>query len=245
MRRLLIALLVFVQSFLAAPAQESPRTPHPRAVVEMFTSQGCSACPAADRLLGEIARDPTIIALSYSVQIWDHLGWRDTLATPENTARQKAYSEARGDRRVYTPQAVINGVFHAIGSSRSEIEARYVAAASGPAAAALSVPVTIEREGARVKVSLGARGDVGAARILIVTFERERRVVIARGENKGHTLTYFNAVRSFMDRGGWTGAAMSIGFDLPNDAGLGAAVLLQAVDNAGAPGVILGAAQTR
>lgn len=242
MRRLLATFLLLMLPALAAVAQESLR---PRAVVEMFTSQGCSACPAADRLLGEMALDPTVIALSYSVQIWDHLGWQDTLATPENTARQKAYSEARGDRRVYTPQAVINGLFHAIGSSRAEIESRCVPAASGAAAAALSVPVTIEREGARVKVRLGARSDVGAARILIVTFERERSAAITRGENKGHTLTYVNAVRSFTDSGRWTGAAMSMGFDLPNDPGLGAAVLLQAFDEAGAPGVILGAAQTR
>src|ERR1700760_243304 len=94
----------------------------PRAVVELFTSQGCSSCPPADKLIGELAKDPSIIALSLPIDYWDYLGWKDTLADKRFTARQKAYSHMRGDREVYTPQVVINGSVHVIGSDRESIE---------------------------------------------------------------------------------------------------------------------------
>src|SRR5215831_15615847 len=84
----------------------------PRAVIELFTSQGCSSCPPADQLLGELTGDPSLVAVSVPVDYWDYLGWKDTLADPHNTARQKAYAHARGDGQVYTPQVVVNGAMH-------------------------------------------------------------------------------------------------------------------------------------
>src|SRR5437016_13539242 len=81
-----------------------PAHADPRAVVELFTSQGCSSCPPADRIIGELAKDPSIIALSLPIDYWDYLGWKDTLADARFSARQKAYSKMRGDREVYTPQ---------------------------------------------------------------------------------------------------------------------------------------------
>src|SRR6202020_153696 len=81
----------------------------PRALLELFTSQGCPSCPAADKLLGDLATDPTLIALSDPIDYWDYLGWKDTLASPAHSARQRAYARMRGDREVYTPQIVING----------------------------------------------------------------------------------------------------------------------------------------
>src|SRR5690242_1267851 len=88
----------------------------PRAIIEVFTSQGCSSCPRADKLLGEFAKDTSILALSLPVDYWDYLGWKDTLAPPLHTAKQRAYSRARGDREIYTPQAVVNGAIPVIGS---------------------------------------------------------------------------------------------------------------------------------
>src|ERR1700704_408029 len=96
----------FVAAFIGpAPGASA----EPRAVIELFTSQGCSSCPAADKVLGELAKDPNVIALSLPIDYWDYLGWKDTLADSRFTARQKAYSRARGDRDVYTPQAVVHG----------------------------------------------------------------------------------------------------------------------------------------
>ncbi len=81
----------------------------PRAVIELFTSQGCSSCPPADKLIGEFAADPSLVSISLPIDYWDYLGWKDTLADPHHTARQKGYSKVRGDREVYTPQALTVG----------------------------------------------------------------------------------------------------------------------------------------
>src|SRR6266404_3938477 len=99
-----------------------PAHADPRAVVELFTSQGCSSCPPADKIMGELAKDPSIIALSMPIDYWDYLGWKDTLADARFSARQKAYSHMRGDRDVYTPQVIVNGSVHLIGSDRAGIE---------------------------------------------------------------------------------------------------------------------------
>src|ERR1700727_697318 len=99
-----------------------PAHADPRAVVELFTSQGCSSCPPADKIIGELAKDPSVIALSMPIDYWDYLGWKDTLADARFSARQKAYSQVRGDRDVYTPQDVGNGESHLIGSDRAGIE---------------------------------------------------------------------------------------------------------------------------
>src|SRR5437764_2212404 len=99
-----------------------PAHADPRAVVELFTSQGCSSCPPADKVLGELANDPSVIALSLPIDYWDYLGWKDTLADSRFTARQKAYSRSRGDRDVYTPQLIVNGAAQVIGSDRAKID---------------------------------------------------------------------------------------------------------------------------
>ncbi|HSJ39938.1 MAG TPA: DUF1223 domain-containing protein, partial [Xanthobacteraceae bacterium] len=99
-----------------------PAHADPRAVLELFTSQGCSSCPPADKILGELAQDPSVIALSMPIDYWDDLGWKDTLADARFSARQRAYSRMRGDREVYTPQVVVNGTVHVIGSDRESIE---------------------------------------------------------------------------------------------------------------------------
>ena len=114
----------------------------PRAVIELFTSQGCSSCPPADKLLGQFISDPSLIPISLPIDYWDYLGWKDTLADPRNSARQRAYSRMRGDREVYTPQVVVNGSVQALGSDKEAIEAAIVASRkSGPT---LSLPVTMK-----------------------------------------------------------------------------------------------------
>lgn len=228
---------------LGVPAAAAER---PRGVIELFTSQGCSSCPPADRLMGELARDPSLVALSYAVTYWDYLGWRDTLASAENTERQQAYAEARGDRQVYTPQMVVDGVWHAVGSDRDEIATKVAKRGMGKGTQALIVPVTIERKDGKLDVMIGAAGaTVPPARILLVTFEREHTVAIGRGENEGATVTYYNVVRAMKDCAKFEGAATMLRLDAPTDANLGAAVLVQAIGTGEAPGVILGAAQLR
>src|SRR5438445_745654 len=122
-----------------------PAHADPRAVVELFTSQGCSACPPADKIIGELAKDPNVIALSLPIDYWDYLGWKDTLADSRFSARQKAYSHMRGDRDVYTPQVVVNGSKHLIGSDRAGIEGAIKD--TGKSVGVMSVPVTMTLSG--------------------------------------------------------------------------------------------------
>ena len=102
-------------------------------MIELFTSQGCSSCPPADRIFAKLAREPDIITLSLPVDYWDRLGWKDTLAKHIFTERQVAYSKVRGDGEVYTPQAVVNGTVHVVGSQRAAIDAGVALTAAGPA----------------------------------------------------------------------------------------------------------------
>src|SRR5437764_14321317 len=138
-----------------------PAHADPRAVVELFTSQGCSSCPPADKIIGELAKDPSVIALSMPIDYWDYLGWKDTLADARFSARQKAYSHVRGDREVYTPQVVINGSLHVVGSDRPAIEDAI--GVTQKADGVMSVPVTVMQVGKQINVSVAASGRSGAA----------------------------------------------------------------------------------
>src|ERR1035438_3661050 len=133
----------------------------PRAVVELFTSQGCSSCPPADKIIGELAKDPSVIALSMPIDYWDYLGWKDTLADARFSARQKAYSRMRGDRDVYTPQVVVNGSIHVVGSDRAGIEGAIDDTTK--TGSAMSVPVTVSIIGKQINVSVAASRAPSAA----------------------------------------------------------------------------------
>jgi hypothetical protein len=215
----------------------------PRAVLELFTSQGCSSCPPADKLLGEYAARDDILALSFNIDYWDYLGWKDTLASHDFSDRQKAYSEARGDRQVYTPQVVVNGSEHVIGSNRAALEA----AVGRAEASGLPVPITLTSTEDAVQVNIGATADPkhrkGTA--WLVMYDPTVSVVISRGENRGTTVTYHNVVRKMRPIAMWKGEAMSV--DLPKSemshAKVGhCAVLLQTEKQRGLPGAVIGAA---
>ncbi len=118
-RRLVLSFAVLASGLLGL----APSNAAPNAIIELFTSQGCSSCPAADQLAGELSRDPSLVVMSLAIDYWDYIGWKDTNAIPGHSKRQRAYSVTRGDREVYTPQVVVNGVAQAIGSDRNAIEA--------------------------------------------------------------------------------------------------------------------------
>jgi hypothetical protein len=184
----------------------------PRAVVELFTSQGCSSCPPADRLLGELARDPTIVAMSLPIDYWDYLGWKDTLADPRHSARQRGYARTRGDREVYTPQAVINGAVHALGSDKAAIEAAIRATRAD--ASTLSVPVKLSLVADRLDVTIAAGpGAPADAEVWLCELSRAVPVAIGRGENGGRSIVYHNVVRRWVRLGDWNGGERS--FSVP------------------------------
>jgi hypothetical protein len=234
-----------------------------RAVVELFTSQGCSSCPAADRLLAELKRDPTLIVVSLPVTYWDYLGWKDTLADPRHTARQTAYSHGRGDRAVYTPQVVVNGTLPALGSDRVAIEGAM--AKSRARGGALSVAVRLSVADGKVSVSAeppkgGVAAGVAAAgpaasapaaamagEVWLLGVSSAVEVAVGRGENNGRTIVYSNVVRRWHKLGDWTGGlrawSVPVG-EIAGDKVDAVAVLIQG-GSAAAPGTIFGAAFER
>src|SRR5690348_10876657 len=115
-------LMVLAVLAVTTRALAEPQAPSDKAVLELFTSQGCSSCPPADVLLGELAKKPGIVTLSYSVDYWNYLGWRDTLSSSANSQRQRDYAQMRGDGSVYTPQMVVNGITHVNGANEAAIE---------------------------------------------------------------------------------------------------------------------------
>jgi hypothetical protein len=224
-----------------------PAHADPRAVVELFTSQGCSSCPPADKVMGELAKDPSVIALSLPIDYWDYLGWKDTLADSRFTARQRAYSHMRGDRDVYTPQAVINGSVHVIGSDREGIEGAIIDTTKSDDV--MSVPVSMTLSGEQLNVSVAASHAGSSAshgEIWICAISKAVPISIARGENRGHEVIYHNVVRNLLKVGDWDGTAGNWTVPLENISreGVDAAAVYVQDGNRERPGPMLGAAFT-
>ena len=195
---------------------------HP-VVVELFQSQGCSSCPPANANLNAMAGRPEVLALSYGVTYWDNLGWKDTFASPRNTARQWAYARSLGHANVGTPQVVIDGRRDLVGIDRAGLEAA-VRAAARPAGPVLEV--TADR------VAIGAsKAPTRAADVWLVRFDpRVRQVSIQRGENGGKTLPHRNVVVAMSRLGVWSGQAVSFNLPASGDPALATAVLVQTAD---------------
>jgi hypothetical protein len=233
----LSALVAVVVSTAGAGAGEK------RAVVELFTSQGCSSCPAADELLGKLAKDPSLVAMSLPIDYWDYLGWKDTLAKPGHTARQRGYAKLRGDRAVYTPQVVVNGTMHVQGSDPAAIESAIVQTRHQPGTLALPLTLTIDAGRINVAVPGSVDGRAGAE-VWLCALTKSIPVDIGRGENRGRAITYYNVVRRWVKLGDWTGTARTFSApisDIAVDDVNAVAALLQAGENA-KPGRMLGAA---
>jgi hypothetical protein len=220
--------------YLSTEAAAGPPT-----VLELFTSQGCSSCPPADRLFAKLADDPQFIVLSLPVDYWDRLGWKDTFAKHAFTERQRAYASMRGDGQVYTPQAVINGSEHANGSSRGAIDA------AAETTSNLSVPVSAERAGHDVVVSVGAPpgGSEVNATIVLLPYLASREVAIGRGENAREKVTYTNIVRDIVPIGRWSGQPFTRAIAAKDFERYDGIVVLLQAGTPEQPGAILGAAR--
>ena len=239
--RALWAAMLFAAATLASEARAEPV----RAVVELFTSQGCGACRTADPVLRDLARQPGVIALTLPVTYWDYLGWKDTLASRPLTERQRAYARGRGARQVFTPQAVVDGSGVAVGSDRAALDKlmRDAVPYGG-----FPVPVRSQVRGDRILIEIGAATDAkteARGEIWLLPVLRSRVVAIQAGENSGRTATYVNVVRDLQHLGHWNGQAVS--FTVPDkqaeiaDADSWVVLLQSGGDNR--PGRIIGAAK--
>ncbi|HJZ33986.1 MAG TPA: DUF1223 domain-containing protein [Hyphomicrobiaceae bacterium] len=183
----------------------------PVAVVELYTSQGCSSCPTADALLARLAGRAEVVALSLPVDYWDYLGWRDTLANSKYTERQRAYAKARGDGAIYTPQAVINGLAHVNGGDEGEI--LQAIERTSKLVAAQRVPVQLSEVKGKLVVEASAAPPgtaVKDATLWLAIMSPKVEVSIGRGENQGRKITYTNVVRELMPIGSWSGKALTV-----------------------------------
>ncbi len=207
-------------------------------VVELFTSQGCSSCPPADRFMEELSRTQGVVALTLPVDIWDYLGWRDTFAKREFSLRQQAYAPHMPSKSVFTPQMVVGGRADTVGSRRGEVLALIEAQAAEPGGA--DVALTLEGGALRVRVT-GAQARSGTATVWLARVLSSREVNIGDGENRGRVIVYSNVVRHLAPIGMTQGGAADL--TAPADLDIGEiydrfAVVVQD----GEAGPILGAA---
>ncbi|MEO9468971.1 DUF1223 domain-containing protein [Parasphingorhabdus sp.] len=219
----------------ANPSDTTFQSPNP-VVVELFTSQGCSSCPPADMLASRLAKDSSLLVISRPVTYWDRLGWKDTLASEDNTRLQRAYA-AKGNAGsgVYTPQIVINGGGGAVGSRESDVRS-LVRLAKG-------------RPGPIIETEIGETGGITVtidgqsqymARVSLLALSSSETVQIGRGENGGRKLHYTNVVKDEWSLGSWTGRPVSFSIPAENLSIAGADKYAIIVQRPGA-GTIVGA----
>jgi len=198
----------------------------PLTVVELFTSQGCSSCPPADAFQGDLAQREDVLALSFHVDYWDYIGWKDPFSSPEASARQRSYAHYFKTGHVYTPQMVIDGRYGEVGSHRGKVLSRMNASIGFPKA-----DVQVEGKENLISIEVGnydgaLNDEVG---VYLVLLDKKHETQIRKGENAGRFLSNHNVVREVRWVGKWTGKASQFSIDKASLNGLGdrCAVLLQ------------------
>ena len=189
-----------------------PETESRPVVVELFTTQGCSSCPTADSYLGQLAQRKDVLPLSYHVDYWDYIGWKDQFSDPAYVGRQRAYAMTLGHHMVYTPQVVVAGAVDAQGSERSVIEQKIREAK----ARQRMYPLEVARDpqSGEVLLELPEAPLPVPATIWLVTYQYKDQAAIDRGVNSGRTLDSFNTVRSLQKVGVWNGKAGTMALQL-------------------------------
>jgi hypothetical protein len=181
-----LAILLALAGCSPAHGESTPTGP---VILELFTSQGCSSCPPADKLLGKLTTDKQLVGLSFHVDYWNDLGWKDPYSTAAWTRRQHAYAAALGDDRVYTPELVVGGTVGMVGSNVAAIS-NAIAKAERPAL--LAAKPVWSKDTLELTTTAPANADV-----YVAVFESARTNKVPRGENSGTTSAHKNVVRRF------------------------------------------------
>lgn len=222
----------------AMPAHAENLRLKPKAVVELFTSQGCAQCPPADALLTSLAAEGDVVALAYHVDYWDYVGWQDTFGDAAYSDRQRDYAKSWGSSRIFTPQMVINGKKGVVGSRRGEVHGALDAAS-------LPLAVDVTHEGDMLRIVIPPDQRLDDAVVWMVTYLDRADVSIDTGENAGKAMVYTQVVTDRQVLGMWEGASgANIKLPIPevlSEASTGIAVIVQQ-EHDGLPGPILGAA---
>jgi hypothetical protein len=226
--------LLLLSAQFATRAKSEERTSRGPSVVELYTSQGCSSCPPADAVLGELASMPNTIALAFHVDYWNGLGWPDHYSLPTATERQRVYTRSLGLSSAFTPQAVVDGRASFVGSDKTRI-------LSAMSESANSVPVMLQVTDGSLRAHLPERADHSSYAVYAAAYLPHALTPVGRGENSGRTLQEFNIVRQFRSMGTWKGQASDFSARLdsfPADAAY-VAVLVQREPQ----GIIVGSAK--
>lgn len=225
-----------------ATAQLAPVSTAP-VVVELFTSQGCSSCPPADMLLGQLAGRADVIALSLHVDYWDYLGWVDELAQPAFTLRQKAYAHVSGARAIYTPQMIVAGSDAVMGPNAAELAELIARYALEPE----RIGLRIAHEGGQLQIEVVADPPLEREVVLqVVRYLPKVHVAIVSGENAGRNADYFNVATRWTTLAEWDGKAplvLSLVLDGPEPAVLIVQELRPGGKYSALPGPIIAAAR--
>jgi hypothetical protein len=220
-----IACLLAATVLGAVPGAVSAKGP---VVVELFTAQGCASCRKADRLIAQMAERPGLIVLTWAVDYWDYLGWKDTFAQPEFAARQRAFARHLGPQDVYTPQVIVGGASQASGDDAAGVEALIRKALRD----------ADRRRRARPRIRFLGRGlvRIGAGRspgardeVWLVRYDpHEQNVTVTAGDNSGATVAEGHVVKQVVRLGAWGGRPITIKTPAPTEEGLESVVLVQA-----------------
>lgn len=216
-RILALAVFALLATSVAARAADRP------VVVELFTSQGCSSCPPAEAYLQDLAKRDDILALEFHVDYWDYIGWKDRFAKRAFTNRQQGYVYSLKGRYKYTPQMVVDGVSHAVGSNRRaierEIERRRSAMQDGPR-------IAVRKSDGNIYARIGGAETDGMYDIVFVTFDKDHKTEVKRGENRGRTLVNARVVREYEMLGSWNGAPVDLKIPIAGRPGNGGCAIL-------------------
>jgi len=207
-----IALLTLTCFVLEVPSEHllaQPSASRGPAVVELYTSQGCSSCPPADAVLGELAQMPNVVALAFHVAYWDNIGWPDHFALPIAIQRQQRYAEILGLSSAFTPQAVVDGRGSFVGSDKRRILSAMLEPRD-------TIPIELEVADGELRVKVPDRQDRAGYEVNLAAYLPQAQTRVGRGENSGRTLTEFNIVRQFRSLGPWNGREAI--FHVPLDA---------------------------
>ncbi len=203
MSRLLALFLLVPVVALTAPgnarAGESP------IVVELFTSQGCSSCPPADKYLAELAKRPDVIALAFHIEYWNYIGWSDPYSKPWATRRQREYIAKLKQRFIYTPEMVVQGAAEAVGSERGTVE-DLIRAAAAKRLPHPDLQLRWREDGALIVDVGNGQSPAGMpATLWLVGYDHLHKNAVLAGENEGTTAINPNPVRAFKRLGAWAG----------------------------------------
>jgi hypothetical protein len=229
----LFSLVLLALPLLAATGASAAKAP---VVVELYTAQGCASCGKANAHVAELAETPGVLALTFSVDYWDYLGWADTFAKPKFAERQKAYVTKLALREPYTPQVVVDGAVQVSGSKPDKVDAL-------AAAAAKKRGVAPDIRFARNRVYVGsARAPKGGGEVWMIRYDpREQDVAVKSGDNKGQTIPHKNVVRELERLGAWRGKPVTFRLPPATEEGLKAVILVQA----GKGGRVIGVGQPK